>query len=141
MGLGKTIQVIALLTYLVETKGDHGPFMVIAPLSTITNWALEFQRWAPSLNVVVYKGSAQVRKDLFKTRMQKTSFNVLIIQVCFRKGAKAYVPLPTSPFCSPFRSTFASSHLWSSKPLSPHSHTLCSSFSTRWSCRLPTCEC
>jgi SNF2 family DNA or RNA helicase len=38
MGLGKTIQTIALLTYIMETKGDHGPFMIIAPLSTISNW-------------------------------------------------------------------------------------------------------
>ena len=62
MGLGKTIQVIGLLSYVMETKGDQGPFMIIAPLSTITNWALEFQRWAPSLDVVVYKGNKDARR-------------------------------------------------------------------------------
>ena len=80
MGLGKTIQVIGLLTYLIEEKGDQGPFLIIAPLSTITNWALEFERWAPTLDVVVYKGTQQVRKDLFRSRIQKKPLNVLIIQ-------------------------------------------------------------
>jgi len=80
MGLGKTIQVIGLLTYLVESKGDPGPFMIIAPLSTITNWALEFERWAPSLNVVVYKGSKDTRRELFRTKIKNAKINVLIIQ-------------------------------------------------------------
>jgi len=44
-------QVIGLVTYVIESKNDKGPFLIIAPLSTITNWALEFQRWAPSLDV------------------------------------------------------------------------------------------
>ena len=42
-------QVIGLITFVMESKGDMGPFMVIAPLSTLTNWALEFARWAPSV--------------------------------------------------------------------------------------------
>jgi ATP-dependent helicase STH1/SNF2 len=33
MGLGKTIQTISLVTYLVETKGQVGPFLIIVPLS------------------------------------------------------------------------------------------------------------
>jgi SNF2 family DNA or RNA helicase len=40
MGLGKTIQIIGLLTYVMESKKDPGPFMIIAPLSTITNWSV-----------------------------------------------------------------------------------------------------
>lgn len=38
MGLGKTIQTIALLCYLIEYKKNYGPFLIIAPLSTIPNW-------------------------------------------------------------------------------------------------------
>jgi SNF2 family DNA or RNA helicase len=34
--------------------------MIIAPLSTLTNWALEFRRWAPALDVIVYKGTKEV---------------------------------------------------------------------------------
>merc|ERR1712183_880560 len=47
MGLGKTIQTIGLITYLMEKKGVMGPFLIIVPLSTLSNWMLEFQRWAP----------------------------------------------------------------------------------------------
>ena len=32
MGLGKTIQTISLVTYLIETKREHGPFLIIVPL-------------------------------------------------------------------------------------------------------------
>lgn len=44
--------------------------MIIAPLSTITNWAIEFERWAPTLDVIVYKGTKEVRKNMFKQRMK-----------------------------------------------------------------------
>lgn len=63
MGLGKTIQSISLVSYLIEKKGED-KFLVIVPLSTITNWTLEFEKWAPSINVVVFKGSPAQRKDL-----------------------------------------------------------------------------
>lgn len=32
MGLGKTIQIISLITYLIENKQQQGPFLIIAPL-------------------------------------------------------------------------------------------------------------
>lgn len=49
MGLGKTIQSISLITYLYEVKKDIGPFLVIVPLSTITNWTLEFEKMGSEL--------------------------------------------------------------------------------------------
>jgi len=54
--------------------------MIIAPLSTITNWKLEFDKWAPTLNVVVYKGNKDVRKELFRTRIKGHGLHVIIIQ-------------------------------------------------------------
>ena len=42
MGLGKTIQTIALFCHLIE-MGVPGPFIVVAPLSTISNWVREFK--------------------------------------------------------------------------------------------------
>lgn len=69
MGLGKTIQSISLVTYLIERKNED-KFLIIVPLSTITNWTVEFEKWAPSVNLIVYKGSPQQRKDLqFDIRM------------------------------------------------------------------------
>ena len=55
MGLGKTIQSISLLCHLIERKKQPGPFLVIVPLSTMTNWVIEFEKWAPAINKIVYK--------------------------------------------------------------------------------------
>ena len=67
---------IGLITYIFESKGDPGPFMIIAPLSTITNWAIEFSRWAPTMDVVVYKGTKDVRKQLFRSKIKTKQFQV-----------------------------------------------------------------
>jgi len=48
MGLGKTVQVIAFICSLVQ-DGATGPFLVVAPLSTLTNWCTEFARFAPEV--------------------------------------------------------------------------------------------
>jgi ATP-dependent helicase STH1/SNF2 len=77
MGLGKTIQSIALITYLIERKNETGKFLIIVPLSTITNWTLEFEQWAPSLKTVVYKGNQQQRRDL-QYQIRSGDFNVLL---------------------------------------------------------------
>lgn len=44
MGLGKTIQTIGFLAHL-KGNGLHGPYLVIAPLSTLSNWMNEIQRY------------------------------------------------------------------------------------------------
>lgn len=62
MGLGKTIQSITFL-YEMYMKNIEGPFLVIAPLSTIPNWEREFRTWT-QLNVVVYHGSQASRKTI-----------------------------------------------------------------------------
>ncbi|XP_060525669.1 ATP-dependent helicase brm-like [Cylas formicarius] len=77
MGLGKTIQTIALLTYLMEKKKVNGPFLIIVPLSTLSNWMLEFEKWAPSVVVVSYKGSPAGRRQI-QSQMRSTKFNVLL---------------------------------------------------------------
>ncbi|KAG6617398.1 chromatin structure-remodeling complex subunit snf21-like protein [Phytophthora cinnamomi] len=78
MGLGKTIQSISLLTYVTEVKHNHGPFLVVVPLSTLSNWVNEFKKWAPDLVLVVYKGPPQVRKELHRQEMASCQFNVLL---------------------------------------------------------------
>ena len=47
MGLGKTIQTIAFLAFL-RSKGTYGPFLVAAPLSTLSNWINEIQTYFES---------------------------------------------------------------------------------------------
>ncbi|GME75851.1 unnamed protein product [Ambrosiozyma monospora] len=77
MGLGKTIQSISLVTYLIEAKKETGKFLIIVPLSTITNWTLEFEKWAPSVKKIVYKGSQQQRKSL-QYEIRAGNFTVML---------------------------------------------------------------
>ena len=39
----------------LQDAGIRGPFLVIAPLSTISNWQREFETWS-DINVVIYHG-------------------------------------------------------------------------------------
>ena len=77
MGLGKTIQTISLITYIIEKKRNNGPFLVIVPLSTLTNWNLEFEKWAPSVSRVVYKGPPNARKQQ-QAAIRYGNFQVLL---------------------------------------------------------------
>ncbi|XP_076003529.1 chromodomain-helicase-DNA-binding protein 6 isoform X3 [Genypterus blacodes] len=67
MGLGKTIQSITFL-YEIFCMGIRGPFLIIAPLSTITNWEREFRTWTP-INVIVYHGSQISRQMILQYEM------------------------------------------------------------------------
>lgn len=77
MGLGKTIQTISLITYLIEKKRQYGPFLVIVPLSTLTNWNLEFEKWAPSVKRIMYKGPPNTRKQQ-QMQIRMGNFQVLL---------------------------------------------------------------
>ncbi|CAK82325.1 unnamed protein product (macronuclear) [Paramecium tetraurelia] len=71
MGLGKTIQAIALLSHISSFKQVWGPFLVIAPSSTLHNWQQEIKKFCPSLKVLPYWGQAQQRKTIRKYFQQK----------------------------------------------------------------------
>ncbi|XP_047321944.1 chromatin structure-remodeling complex protein SYD [Impatiens glandulifera] len=78
MGLGKTVQVISLICYLMETKNDRGPFLVVVPSSVLPGWVSEISFWAPSINKIVYSGPPEERRRLFKERIVHLKFNVLL---------------------------------------------------------------
>lgn len=79
MGLGKTIQTISLICYLIEKKSNQGPFLIVVPLSTISNWVLEFNKWAPDVKMVVYKGPPNHRRQLaYQLKNEKNKFNVVL---------------------------------------------------------------
>jgi superfamily II DNA or RNA helicase len=61
MGLGKTAQISAFLHTLKQLHHIEGPHLIVAPLSTLTNWTRELARWAPQLHVVKYHGERQAR--------------------------------------------------------------------------------
>jgi len=77
MGLGKTIQTIALLCYLMEKKQNDGPFLIVVPLTTISNWAMEFDKWAPDIRKLLYKGKKHER-PVMAQHLRNDKFNVVL---------------------------------------------------------------
>ncbi|KAL4942120.1 hypothetical protein BDV06DRAFT_169023 [Aspergillus oleicola] len=85
MGLGKTIQSISVMAYLAEVHNIWGPFLVIAPASTLHNWQQEITKFVPNIKVLPYWGSAKDRKILRKfwdrkhiTYTKESEFHVLV---------------------------------------------------------------
>lgn len=85
MGLGKTVQSISVMAYLAEQHNIWGPFLVIAPASTLHNWQQEIAKFVPNLKVLPYWGSAKDRKILRKfwdrkhvTYTRDSPFHVLV---------------------------------------------------------------
>ncbi|KAG0264201.1 hypothetical protein BG011_007235 [Mortierella polycephala] len=70
MGLGKTLQTISFLAFLCE-KSNWGPFLIVAPLSTLANWVIEFERFAPDIPVLLYHGTPEEREHMRKHKMKK----------------------------------------------------------------------
>jgi SNF2 family DNA or RNA helicase len=69
MGLGKTIQALAAILY----RSEKGPSLVVAPASVCRNWIKEIEKFAPSLNPILFSESD--RKHSIETA---TSNDVLI---------------------------------------------------------------
>ena len=57
---------------VVILKNDDKKFF-----STLSNWVLEFEKWAPSVVVVAYKGSPHLRRSI-QNQMRSKKFNVLL---------------------------------------------------------------
>ncbi|KAL3209068.1 hypothetical protein MRX96_038363 [Rhipicephalus microplus] len=87
MGLGKTVQVIALIASLVES-GLPGPYLVVAPLSTLPNWLNELQRFTPSLSVALYHGPPEERHALTPHKLRQTAVVVTSYEVAMRDRAR-----------------------------------------------------
>ena len=77
MGLGKTIQVISFLLHQ-KAKGElnESGALVVAPTSVLTNWRKEIERFAPSLSVKVYHGTAREATQL-QSDVILTSYGVI----------------------------------------------------------------
>jgi len=56
MGLGKTIQFLALLLHERQDGNPVGPTLLFSPMSVVSNWHREANRFAPSLRVLVHHG-------------------------------------------------------------------------------------
>ena len=62
----------------MEFKDNLGPYLIVVPLSTMSNWVNEFHKWCPSARLVVYKGTPGQRKELFRDQVRNGQFNVLL---------------------------------------------------------------
>lgn len=68
MGLGKTLQILALFQHLHESNKfslqNSAPFLVVCPLSVIDSWISEVSKWAPNLTILKYHGTQEDRRTL-----------------------------------------------------------------------------
>ncbi|KAH8921910.1 hypothetical protein BT69DRAFT_1335145, partial [Atractiella rhizophila] len=88
-GLGKTLQTISFLGYLLFYKDIPGPHLVVVPKSTLDNWKREFGTWIPELKVEVLKGTKEERAEILSSKIctPTADFNVLITsyEICLRE--------------------------------------------------------
>ncbi|BEI90220.1 uncharacterized protein CcaverHIS019_0302900 [Cutaneotrichosporon cavernicola] len=89
MGLGKTLQTISFFAHL-RAKGTWGPFLIVCPLSVLHNWISEFEKFAPSIPVVMYHGTQDERAEIRATRLQPPPNSNVgnIRENVYRKGKK-----------------------------------------------------
>ena len=73
------------MAYLAETHNIWGPFLVVAPASTLHNWQQELTRFVPQLKAIPYWGNvkdwATLRKFWSKKEIsynQDASFYILV---------------------------------------------------------------
>ncbi|KAL9649742.1 hypothetical protein ABK040_009557 [Willaertia magna] len=67
MGVGKTIQVISTFNYLMKELNIPGPFLLIVPLSVLSNWLDELDKWKIKyINIVCYQGNSDRKRALQK---------------------------------------------------------------------------
>lgn len=65
MGLGKTVQTVSFLDMIYNRFNVRGPFLVVAPLSTLPHWQREFAAWT-DLRVLLYHGTEAARDVMFE---------------------------------------------------------------------------
>lgn len=78
MGLGKTVQTIALIAFLSEFKKINGYHLIIMPKSVVGNWMKEFARWMPQCRVVNLIARKEQREEIVKTKLLPNKFDVCI---------------------------------------------------------------
>ncbi|KAK5781266.1 hypothetical protein RI543_001313 [Arxiozyma heterogenica] len=62
MGLGKTVQTVSFISWLIYSRRQNGPHLIVVPLSTMPAWQETFAKWAPDLNCICYMGNQKSRE-------------------------------------------------------------------------------
>jgi SWI/SNF-related matrix-associated actin-dependent regulator 1 of chromatin subfamily A len=83
MGLGKTCQVISFICHLVESDAPRErrpwPNLIVVPPSTYNNWLGEFEKFAPGLSVVGYRGSQMERAEIaYQIEQEHEAYHVVL---------------------------------------------------------------
>ncbi|XP_040203628.1 E1A-binding protein p400-like isoform X1 [Rana temporaria] len=93
-GLGKNIQVIALMAHLASNEGNWGPHLIVVRSCKLLKWELEFKRWCPGLKMLLYFGK---QRDLRKKRQrwgEPNNFHVCITSYKqLFKGIQAFMKM------------------------------------------------
>ncbi len=71
MGLGKTIQLLALLQRDHEAEVEVGPTLLVCPMSLVGNWQREAATFTPELRVHVHHGAERARGKAFADSVAK----------------------------------------------------------------------
>lgn len=69
MGLGKTIQGIAFLLSEKDVSKEIKPALIVAPASLVYNWKMEFDKFAPDLQVKVVIGTPIERAVILESEV------------------------------------------------------------------------
>lgn len=69
-GLGKTAQAIRALKRMKDNGEEVFPALVVCPNTLKTNWAREFDKWWPGVDVQVIKGTPVQRRKAFDHEAQ-----------------------------------------------------------------------
>ncbi|KAJ1621550.1 SNF2 family N-terminal domain-containing protein [Pavlovales sp. CCMP2436] len=64
-----TLQTITYLGYLKFECGIEGPSLIVAPLSVLSSWVAEFERWCPRMRVVRLHTADNKERELLRTEM------------------------------------------------------------------------
>ena len=77
MGLGKTLQIIAVLCAWKDRKRT----LIVCPSSLVYNWAKEIRKFAPELPYQIINGPASIRQELIRRTNEQdiliTSYSLL----------------------------------------------------------------
>jgi non-specific serine/threonine protein kinase len=79
MGLGKTIQVLALLLARQRNGGARRPSLLVAPASLLANWAAEIEKFAPDLMAAILHPSAMTAEQIQQVTPERVGELDLVI--------------------------------------------------------------
>lgn len=89
MGLGKTIQALAVLSACYEYFGIKGTHLIIVPKSTLPQWESEQKKWCPFFSLLCVIGDQEEREQQLE-QMFTGKYNIVlttydVINLEFRK--------------------------------------------------------